>query len=100
MKGGFLVQVGAMVEEGKFRVNKFNRQNNPLWKMQMEDYMYQKDLYLPVGEKRKTTYDYEGWRMGGSSQKRNGNNMDVPGFVVGFEYVKIKYNWRFDERIV
>jgi hypothetical protein len=39
-KRGFLVQVGAMVEDGKFRVEKFNGQNYQLWKMQMEDYLY------------------------------------------------------------
>jgi hypothetical protein len=48
-KGGFLVRVGAMAEDGKFRVEKFNGQNYQLWKMQMEDYLYQKDLFLPLG---------------------------------------------------
>ena len=38
-----------MAEDGKFRVEKFNNQNFPLWKMQMEDYLYQKYLYLPLG---------------------------------------------------
>ena len=42
-----------MAEEGKFRVDKFNGQNYQLWKMQMEDYLYQKDLYLSLGEKAK-----------------------------------------------
>ena len=42
-----------MAEEGKFRVKKFNDQNYQLWKMQIEDYLYQKDLYLPFGEKTK-----------------------------------------------
>ena len=42
-----------MVEDGKFRVEKFNDQNFPLWKMQMEDYLYQKDLYLPLSGKTK-----------------------------------------------
>ena len=41
------------MEEGKFRVKKFNGQNYQLWKMQMEDYLYQKDLYLPLGKKAK-----------------------------------------------
>ena len=40
-----------MEEEGKFRVDKFNGQNYKLWKMQMEGFMYQKDLYLPLGGK-------------------------------------------------
>jgi hypothetical protein len=38
-----------MSEDGKFRVEKFNVQNYKLWKMQMEDYLYQKDLFLPLG---------------------------------------------------
>jgi hypothetical protein len=37
-----------MVEEGKFRVNKFNGQNYQLWKIQMEEYLYQKSLFLPL----------------------------------------------------
>ena len=41
------------MEEGKFRVKKFNDQNYQLWNMQMEDYLYQKDLYLPLGRKAK-----------------------------------------------
>jgi hypothetical protein len=41
--------VGAMVEEGKFKVDKFNGQNYQLCKILMEDYLYQKDLYLPLG---------------------------------------------------
>eukprot|EP00253_Pinus_taeda_P024623 PITA_24623 len=42
-----------MAEDGKFRVEKFNGQKFSLWKMQMEDYLYQKDLYLPLGGKTK-----------------------------------------------
>jgi hypothetical protein len=41
--------VGAMAEDGKFRVEKFNSQNYQLWKMQMDDYLYQKDIFLPLG---------------------------------------------------
>jgi hypothetical protein len=37
-----------MSEDEKFRVEKFNGQNYQLWKMQMEDYLYQKDLFLPL----------------------------------------------------
>ena len=40
-----------MAEDLKLRVEKFNGQNYPLWKMQMEDYLYQKDMYLPLGGK-------------------------------------------------
>ena len=58
--------MGEMAEEGKFRVNKFSEKNYQLWKMQMEYYLYQKDLYLSLHEKTTTTDDYEGQRMGGS----------------------------------
>ncbi len=44
-----------MVEDGRFRVEKFNDQNYQLWKMQMEYYLYQKDLYLPFSGKTKKT---------------------------------------------
>ena len=36
------------MEEGNFRVEKFNGQNYQLWKMQMEEY-----LYLLLGKKAK-----------------------------------------------
>jgi hypothetical protein len=38
---------GNNVGRRKVRVEKFNVQNYQLWKMQMEDYLYQKDLFLP-----------------------------------------------------
>ena len=49
-----------MAEEGKFRVEKFNDQNYHLWKMKMEEYLYQKDLYLQLDGKEKVVNDYEG----------------------------------------
>jgi hypothetical protein len=57
--------VGAMAEDGKFRVEKFNGQNYQLWKMQREDYLYQKDLFLPLGgiEKKSTTMKDEEWEV-------------------------------------
>ena len=42
-----------MAKDGKFRVEKFNGKKFSLWKMQMEDYLYQKDLYLPLSGKAK-----------------------------------------------
>ena len=42
-----------MEEKGKFRVDKFNGQNYELSKMQMENYLYQKDLYSSLGRKSK-----------------------------------------------
>jgi hypothetical protein len=54
-----------MVEDGKFRVKKFNGQNYQLWKMQMEDYLYQKDLFLPLGgiAKKTTAMKDEEWEF-------------------------------------
>jgi hypothetical protein len=64
-KRGFLVRVGAMEEDGKFRVKKFNSQNYELWKMQMEHYLYQKDMFLPLGgiENKPTTMEDEEWEV-------------------------------------
>jgi hypothetical protein len=57
--------VGAMVKDGKFKFEKFNGQNYQLSKMQMEDYLYQKDLFLPLGgiEKKLTTMKDEEWEI-------------------------------------
>ena len=53
------------MEEGKFRVEKFNSQNYQLWKMQMEDNLYQKDLYMSLGIKSKqpTAMKDEEWEV-------------------------------------
>ena len=42
-----------MAKDGRFRVEKFNGQNYHLRKMQMEYYLYQKDVYLPLSGKAK-----------------------------------------------
>jgi hypothetical protein len=54
-----------MSEDGKFRVEKFNGQNYQLWKMQMEDYLYQKDLFLPLSgvAKKPATMKDEEWEI-------------------------------------
>ena len=54
-----------MAEEGNFRVVKFNDQNYQLWKMQMEDYLYQKDMFYHWAEKQKqsTTMKDEEWAV-------------------------------------
>jgi hypothetical protein len=64
-KRGFLVRVGEMTEDGKFRVKKFNGQNYQLWNMHMEYYLYQKDLFLPLGgiEKKLTAMKAEEWEV-------------------------------------
>jgi hypothetical protein len=47
-----------MSEDGTFRVKKFNGQNYQLWKMHMEDYLYQKDL-TTIGRNRKEAEGYD-----------------------------------------
>jgi hypothetical protein len=60
-KRGFLIRVGAIADDGNFRVQKFIDQNYQLWKMHMEDYLYQNDLFLPLGgiKKKSTTMKYK-----------------------------------------
>ena len=41
-----------MAEEGKTKIEKFSGKNFSFWKMQIEDYLFQKDLYLPLEEKK------------------------------------------------
>jgi hypothetical protein len=57
--------VGAMSEDGKFRVEKFNDQNYQLWKMKMEYYLYQKDLFLPLSRvaKKPAAMKDEEWEI-------------------------------------
>ena len=52
-----------MEEEGKFRVDKFIDQNYQLWNMLMEDYLYQKDMFLLLDGKTKhsTTMKENEW---------------------------------------
>ena len=53
---GYQSQVGskftdrAMADEGKVKIKMFNGSNFAFWKMQIEDVLYQKDLYLPLKE--------------------------------------------------
>ena len=42
-----------MADEGKLRVDKINELNFQLWKMQMEDYLYQKDSWKLLEGKTK-----------------------------------------------
>jgi hypothetical protein len=47
-------------EKDTYKIEKSNGTNFNFWKMQMEDYLYQKDLYLPIVEKLKDRSD-EKW---------------------------------------
>ena len=47
-----IIHATTMAEEGKTKIEKFNGENFSFWKMQMEDYLYQKDLYQPLEGKK------------------------------------------------
>ena len=53
----------AMKKEEKFKIKKLNGKHYPHWKMQIEDYLYQKDLFLPLGgiAKKPMTIIVEVW---------------------------------------
>ena len=53
------------MEDSKFKIEKFNGQNFQLWKIQMEDYLYQKDLWKPLEgkAKRQETITDEDWEI-------------------------------------
>ena len=49
-------------EKETSKIEKFDGTNFGFWKMQMEDYLYQKDLYLPLGEKPTDMKDAD-WKL-------------------------------------
>jgi hypothetical protein len=84
--------VGAMAEDGKFRVEKFNDQNYQLWKMHMEDYLYQKDLFLPLGgiAKKSMAMKDEEWEV--LDRKALGMIRLSLASIGGFQYFERKDN--------
>ncbi|MCO5582587.1 hypothetical protein L7F22_036485 [Adiantum nelumboides] len=54
-----------MVEEGKLKIEKFNGKNYQHWKMQIKDYLYNKDLYMPLEgyETKPLTMTDEAWKV-------------------------------------
>ena len=79
-----------MAEEGKSRVEKFNSQNYQLWKIQMEDYLYQKDLYPSLGgkEKQLAAMKDEEWEV--IDRKALGTIQMCLDFSVAFNILKEK----------
>ncbi|XP_052190130.1 retrovirus-related Pol polyprotein from transposon TNT 1-94 [Diospyros lotus] len=49
-------------EKDSYKIEKFDGSNFRFWKMQMEDYLYQKDLYLPLDMKLQNMKDEE-WKV-------------------------------------
>ena len=52
-----------MSDEIKGGMEKFNSTNFQWWKMQMEDYLYQKDLYLPLLGKQPRDMSDDDWAI-------------------------------------
>ncbi|KAF7850214.1 hypothetical protein BT93_L5735 [Corymbia citriodora subsp. variegata] len=51
------------MEEGKVRIDRFDGKDFAFWKIQIEDYLYQRNLHLPLyGEKPNSMKDAE-WEL-------------------------------------
>jgi len=51
------------LEEGKVRIEKFDGSDFGFWKMQIEDYLYQKKLYLPLTGQKPTDMEQAEWDL-------------------------------------
>ena len=49
--------------EDKIKIEKFNGHNFGWWRMQIEDYLYQKDLYLPLEGKKPDSMSDSDWMI-------------------------------------
>ena len=87
-----------MAEDGKIRDEIFKDQNHQLWKMQMEDYLYQKDLFLPLDGIKKNSMDMkdEEWEV---LDKKALWTIRLSLTASGFQYFKRKDNEGDDEWI-
>ena len=52
-----------MAEEGKVRIEKFDGIDFGFWKMQIEDYLYQKKLYAPLSGEKLVEMTDEDWAL-------------------------------------
>jgi len=56
--------VGAMtLEEGKVKIKKFDGRDFSFWKLQIEDYLYQKKLYQPLSGDKLDDMKQEEWNL-------------------------------------
>ncbi|XP_034211167.1 peroxidase 42-like [Prunus dulcis] len=61
---GSQIRVGAMAaDEGKMKIEKFDGADFGFWKMQIEDYLYQKKLYQPLSENKPEGMNDEDWTL-------------------------------------
>ncbi|GJX94773.1 hypothetical protein Tco_0349359 [Tanacetum coccineum] len=52
-----------MAEHYKIKIDKFDGHDFGFWKMQIEDYMYQKKLHEPLAEAKPTCIKAEDWAL-------------------------------------
>ncbi|GJR84000.1 retrovirus-related pol polyprotein from transposon TNT 1-94 [Tanacetum coccineum] len=52
-----------MAGDGKIQIDKFDGHDFGFWKMQIEDYLYQKKLYEPLAEAKPTGMKAEDWTL-------------------------------------
>ncbi|GJW59032.1 retrovirus-related pol polyprotein from transposon TNT 1-94 [Tanacetum coccineum] len=52
-----------MTEDGKIKIDKFDGHDFGFWKMQIEDYLYQKKLHEPLAEAKPTGIKAEDWAL-------------------------------------
>ena len=58
-----LRRVGAMAEDRKIKIDKFDGRDFGFWKMQIEDYLYRKKLHGPLEEKKPASMDETAWKL-------------------------------------
>ncbi|GKE81530.1 hypothetical protein Tco_1551530, partial [Tanacetum coccineum] len=52
-----------MAEDGKIKIDKFDGHDFGFWKMQIEDYLYQKKLHEPLAEAKPIGMKDEDWTL-------------------------------------
>jgi len=61
---GAFFKAAMALEEGKVRIEKFDDGSDfGFWKMQIEDYLYQKKLYLPLTRQKPTDMEQAEWDL-------------------------------------
>ena len=52
-----------MAEDGKIKIDKFEGHDFGFWKMQIEDYLYQKKLHEPLSGEKPKDMKQEDWDL-------------------------------------
>ena len=85
-----------MVDEGKIRVARFNNVNFELWKMQIEHYLYQNDMYLSFSGKAQKPKEMSNGKWDILHRKALGVIRLSLASTIAFNGFKEKMNQRLD----